>query len=344
MKPFICHLNFARGYRGGERQTELLIRALAEMGYSQRFIGRKGAPLYEILSDCPKLTRTLVSVPYCKKFMSTKGSDIIQVHEPKGGVTAYFAKKLLGVPYVLTRRTFAPPKKSWKNRLIYREASEVVSVSAMIGQILAERKLRTATAVIPDAIAQQPVDKDTSREIRSRFQDRFLIGHAAALVPNKGQLVLIEAMKELEQTHPQLHLIFLGQGPDEDMLRNAAKGLSNITFEGHVKNLGDYFAALDLYVHPSLQEGLGSVILDAMSAGLRVIASSAGGIPEIVVDKENGILIEPGSPKAALEAIKLMVEDSHLRGEIAGRAEQFAKDYTPQVMARHYDQIYQSIL
>ena len=313
------------------------------MGYSQRFIGRKGAPLSQRLSDCPKLDRVEVRFPYFHGMFSARGVDLIQVHEPKGGILAYLAHQFMGIPYVLTRRTFAPPKISWKNRQIYQEASAVVAVSAMISQILTERTLRAKTEICPDALSSLPVELEKVQEIRNRFPDRFLIGHAAAFVPNKGQLVLIEAMRSLAGTLPELHLVLLGKGPDEARLKEAAQGLCNVSFEGHVENLGDYFTALDLYIHPSLQEGLGSVILDAMHAGLPVIASRAGGIPEIVKDRQNGLLVEAGNPQAIADAILLLYEDEHLRGLIGKRAEKYTRDFTPEMMARNYEEIYRSI-
>ena len=85
--------------------------------------------------------------------------------------------------------------------------------------------------------------------------------------------------------------------------RSAAAGLSNLTFTGFVDNVGDYLAAFDVFILPSNREGIGSILLDAMEQGLPVVASRVGGVPDIVHDRKNGLLIDPASPAQLRDAI-----------------------------------------
>ena len=87
------------------------------------------------------------------------------------------------------------------------------------------------------------------------------------------------------------------------MLKAAAAGLSNLTFTGFVDNVGDYLAAFDIFILPSNREGIGSILLDAMEQGLPVVASRVGGVPDIVHDGENGLLIDPANPAQLRDAI-----------------------------------------
>jgi hypothetical protein len=100
--------------------------------------------------------------------------------------------------------------------------------------------------------------------------------------------------------------MLVGGGDDEAMLRSAAAGLTNMTFTGFVDNVGDYLASFDVFVLPSNREGIGSILFDAMEAGLPVVASRVGGVPSIVHDGETGFLIDAASPDQLRAAILLL--------------------------------------
>ena len=340
----ICHINLARGYRGGERQTELLIRALSGLGFRQRLIARKGDVLQARLSDLQGLEIVAIHQPFMPQAWVCRGSAVIQVHEAKGGHLACIAHSLYGIPYVLTRRVDKPPKTSALNRRLYRNASVVVAVSAMIAEVLRRTRLATDVNVIHDAHSQLPVDSHKAESIRSRFAGRFLIGHAGALVDrHKGQGTLIRAMRKLAGEEPDLQLLLMGSGEDEAELRRLAQGLDNVSFEGFIDGLGDYLAALDLFVYPSNFEGLGSVLLDAMHAELAIIASQVGGIPEIVQHGDNGLLVPPGDVDALASAIRELKNNAELRQQLAMQGRAKAEAYSPEAMARQYAALYQQI-
>ncbi|MGB1581318.1 MAG: glycosyltransferase family 4 protein [Nevskiales bacterium] len=340
----ICHINLARGFRGGERQTELLIRALAELGYAQRLIARKGEPLQQQLADLPGLQRVELSQPFLIKAAVCRGAAVVQVHEAKAGHLACIAHRLYGVPYVITRRVDKPPRASWLNRRLYANAAAVVPVSAMISGVLTNAGLCNNSQVIADAHSDLPVDSQATLAIRERFSGKFLLGHAGALVDrHKGQGTLIEAMHLLANDCPDLHLLLLGSGEDEALLKQKAQGLDNISFEGFTEQLGDYLAALDLFVYPSRFEGLGSVLLDAMQKGLPIVASDVGGIPEIVRDQHNGLLVPAGDAAALAGAIRKLYADAALRKRLAENGQQLATAYSPQAMARQYADLYRSL-
>ncbi len=343
--PLICHINLARGYRGGERQTELLVRALAEMGYNQRLIARKGEPLIKSLDDIPNVDLVGISKPFLLKVNQCRGADIIQVHEAKAGHLACLAHSIYGMPYVIARRVDKPPRPSLLNRRLYRNAAAVVAVSAAIASIVEDTFSSLSATVIPDAHSGLPVDSDLVKNIKKRFEGKFLIGHAGALVDrHKGQLTLVEAMHQLAERHSDIHLLLLGEGEDEARIQQAAKSLSTVHLEGFTQKLGSYLQALDLFVYPSRFEGLGSVMLDAMHAGLPVIASRVGGIPEIIEHESNGLLVPAGDAKALFAAISRLRVTDELRERLSQTARKNADDYAPEVMANRYLTLYEKIL
>ncbi|SVB68171.1 uncharacterized protein METZ01_LOCUS221025, partial [marine metagenome] len=121
-----------------------------------------------------------------------------------------------------------------------------------------------------------------------------------------------------------------------------AEGLKNLAFTGFVDNVSDYLAALDVFILPSNKEGLGSVLLDAMHHRLPVIASSVGGVPEIVHDGENGILIDPGQPTQLKEAILRLSKAPELRRQFGDKGQRLAKNFSASVMCKKYLALYQA--
>jgi glycosyltransferase involved in cell wall biosynthesis len=104
---------------------------------------------------------------------------------------------------------------------------------------------------------------------------------------------------------------------------------------GERQDLDRIFGAMDLFIHPSLTEGLGSSILDAFAAGVPVVASRTGGIPELVEDRETGRLVAPGDPAALARGIVAMLDDFALAASMAARArQQYERHFTDAAMAR----------
>src|SRR5690606_19020446 len=123
---------------------------------------------------------------------------------------------------------------------------------------------------------------------------KIVIGHIGELDhSHKGQGTIIEAARELEDSRPDLHFVLVGNGKDRARFRRSASGLSNIEFAGYVDNVSVYLASFDVFVYPSLREGLGLSLLVAMHFGLPIVASRVRGIPEIVEDRKNVLLIPP---------------------------------------------------
>jgi glycosyltransferase involved in cell wall biosynthesis len=134
--------------------------------------------------------------------------------------------------------------------------------------------------------------------------------------------------------------MLVGGGDDEAMLRERVGDLPNVTFYGFVDNVGDYLAAFDLFILPSNKEGIGGILLDAMDQSLPVIASRVGGLPEIVRDGDNGLLIEPRSPEQLQVAILRAYENPELCARLGQSGRAFASKFTAAAMAEQYLQLY----
>jgi glycosyltransferase involved in cell wall biosynthesis len=344
MPAKIVHVNTARGYRGGERQTEILIRGLASRGFSQALVMRRGAPLAARLRDVDIEVRE-VAGGLASVTRATRDASLIHVHEGRSVYAAFLRSLLSGTPYVITRRVNNPIREHWFAHRAYRRAVYVAAVAPEVARIVGAFDASIPVTVVHSASSGLRVDAASSAAIRAQFPGKFLAGHVGALDNGqKGQEFIIAVARELERSHPDLHFMLVGGGEDEALLRTAAAGLSNLTFAGFVDNVGDYLAAFDVFVLPSNREGIGSILFDAMEQGLPLVASRVGGVPDIVHHGENGLLIDPASPAQLRDAILQLKAKPELRRAFGERGREFAKDFTGDAMCRKYLALYESVL
>ncbi|MCH9813647.1 MAG: glycosyltransferase family 4 protein [Epsilonproteobacteria bacterium] len=343
-KHHITHINFAKGFRGGERQTLLLIKVLSERGFSQKIFTREKSELAHKLEGIKNLEIIRTSKPYILSLSKVKGTSIIHAHETKGAQFAYFANFFFKIPYLITRRVDNPIRHNFFNQKIYANSAYTIGLSNVIKKELLKISQNINIQIIPSAYSQLNVDPINVKKIQERFQNKFVIGHIGELDnAHKGQFYLIEAMKMLESTHPDIHLILLGKGKDEKVYKTQAKSVTNITFEGYVHNVGDYIHCFNLFVFPSLHEGLGSILFDIMQANVPIIATNTGGIPDIIHNNENGLLIPIKDVQAIYESIKILYIDVTLRANLASEALKHIDNYSSEEMANKYTILYQKV-
>lgn len=341
--PAVCHVNLARGYRGGERQTELLVRELARRGVAQTAIVRADEALANRLAGVPLLELLPIRQPFLWYAGLGRGC-LLHAHESKAAHFAHAANFLTGARYLVTRRVDNPPSTSFLTRRLYRRASAVVAISSAIARVLRTYEPRLAPRLIPSVQARLPSEPGVVAHIRARWPGRLLVGHVGALDNSqKGQLYLIRAARQLAASQSQLQFVLLGDGTDEAMLQREAESLGNVHFAGRVDNVGDWLAAFDIFAFPSLHEGLGSVLLDAMSFGLPIVASRVDGIPDIVHDDDNGVLVPAADASALAQAITRLAADAGLRQRLGASGRRIAADYTPELMAERYLALYAEI-
>jgi len=215
------------------------------------------------------------------------------------------------------------------NRFSYRFYQRIIAISEAVRDsilhncnIRAERVVVVHNGVDFDRTAIAPgLREATRRELG--LGDHVLIGSIGRLDPAKGYSLLIDAAARLAGTFGNIRLLLVGDGPERALLeRRAAKlGIADIViFAGTQPDPAPYLAALDVFVLPSVSEGLGLSIIEAMAAGLPVIGSSAGGIPEVVSDGETGLVFRSGSASELASCIEWMIRNPDLRSRLAAAA------------------------
>ena len=342
----LCHINLAKEYRGGERQAELLIRDLAGRGVRQRVIVRDSNRVFE--SQCRSISGVeVVSTPgrLAGAALAVKGASIVHAHEGRGFYSAALANYLYRTPYVLTRRVPNPQRPSVLRSLVYRRAARFTGVSRAVARNVSKRHPDLDVLVVPDAHASLESSAAAVAALRAEHPGKRLIGHVGALDDShKGQSTIIAAARLAATEHPDWHFVLCGDGKDEAMLREQAKGLANLTFAGFVGNVGDYLASFSIFVFPSNYEALGSSLLDAMHFGLPIVASRAGGIPEVVTDGVNGILIDPGDSDALVNSLDAILSSPDTRNRMRLANVEKANRCSAATMADTYIKEYRALL
>lgn len=341
----ICHVNLARGFRGGERQTELLVLELSKRNVRQRLVARRGEPLAAHCAGVPGLdVRESAGSPLAV-LRHAGGASVVHVHEGRSVHLASLRHNLLRTPYVITRRVDNPIRKNRAVYRAYRNASEIIVVSSAVQRELLKLDPSLACRVIPDASSDLRTTESGARNLREKYQGKLLVGHIGALDhSHKGQLNILEAAADIERTHPQIQFVLLGQGRDDALFREKAAQLNNVDLVGFVDNVGDYLVAFDIFVFPSLHEGLGSVLIDAMEYALPIVATRVGGIPDLITDDDNGLLVPPGDSESLRRTLLSLVDDPVLAQRLGDRGREIARDYTPERMAERYLDVYRPFM
>lgn len=344
VKMRVTHVNLARGFRGGERQTELLVRALAQRPeLRQQLVCRGDSPMREHLRDVPGLA-LITANHQLSGHRCLAPTDLVHAHDAKAVHWAWLHHRLTGVPYLITRRVDTQVRNKWINRLCYGQASYRVAISRLIQTRLEARGWGTIER-IPSAHASLSADTKKTAAIRAAYPGKFLIGHAGALVDrHKGQRVLLEAARRLAHKAPDVHILFLGDGEDAATLREESRDLTNVEWLGFKENIADYLAALDVFAFPSRNEGLGSVLLDVMQLEVPIIASRVGGIPDIIEHDATGLLFPSGDVDALANGLLRLKAEPELRRRLSHQAYARLADYSPPAMADAYRRLYQQLI
>jgi len=174
-----------------------------------------------------------------------------------------------------------------------------------------------------------------------------LVGFIGWLLPIKGPMHLLNAMDKVWHKHSGVSLVFVGKGQLEADLKIKAAGMpmaDRVSFLGWRQDVAEIMQLLDILVVPSLNEGMGRVLVEAMAAAKPVVASLTGGIPDLVRHNETGLLVPPGNQAALAESIQWLIEnpeDARLMG-LKGR--QRCEQFSLQAMIEKLDKLYRDLL
>lgn len=357
------HLETGRHLYGGARQTAWLVRELAARGVVSSVICTAGSALGEALRGTPGVE--VVEWPIAgdldwrlrrrlEAWLRERRPSLLHVHSRRGAdIFGGRAAQAAGVPAVLTRRVQSR-EPAWLLRLKSRPFAAVCAISTPIRDDLAARAgLGTRRLeLIPSAVDVGAFRPDPSA--RARLLERYalpestlLAGCAAQFIRRKGQDFLPPLIARLRGGLPGLRLLLFGRGPTRARLerRAGALGLRNeIRFCGFADDWPSLLPGLDLLLHPARREGLGSVLLEAMAAGVPVVAAAVGGVVDVIEPDREGCLLAPDAGDAWTAAVTRLAGDPAERGRLAAAARRrVERDFTIGAMADRYLDLYRDV-
>jgi glycosyltransferase involved in cell wall biosynthesis len=263
-----------------------------------------------------------------------RGFDLIHSHGYRANMIALTIAKCFGLPVVSTCHGFINTDRNLRayNRadaFLLRYFTRVIAVSGRIkDELVAAGVSEPRIDVVTNAVAEtvDADDRRARREVRQQLavaDDDFVFGFAGRLSEEKGVEYLVRAAQVLAQERPSSRLVILGDGPLAGALEQSVRavGLSRaIQFVGFQSDTARWYSAMDAFVLPSLTEGTPMALLEAMACRLPVIATAVGGVPAILSDHENGILIPPADHAALLDAMRVVANDPALRARLSNGA------------------------
>lgn len=305
MRPLIVDLG--RDFRGGQHQALLLLKGLRERGHAAELIAvrdsllaSKAIELGVPVHHAHPAWRRLGAALHIRKLMRNHRMDILHANEPHALSAAWVARAGRAVPVVVSRRIALPISQGFISMARYRAAARVIAVSHFVEQsvILSGLPAERIT-VIYDGVKipqeRSEIQRESARAQLGIPNEATYIGNVAAFVPEKGHALLLESFAKLRAQFPQCVLLLRGDGPELPRLQALAQQLliaDKVKFLPPSTDIDTMFAAISIFAFPSHEEPLGSALLAAMAYALPVAAIARGGVPEVVEDGQNGLLVK----------------------------------------------------
>lgn len=329
------HIDEQRTWRGGEQQASWLAQGLARLGHTVILAGRPGAPWVTNTHGGAQVERValpmrgeldLVAAWRLARIVRARGVDILHAHTSHAHSLALLARKLAGRGKVVVhRRVSFPPKGDPVNRRKYAAADRIIAVSGAVGEVLraagcpASQVRVVYSAVDLARIDVPPIDR-AALGVPAGVP---LFFNAGALVGHKDQASLVEAFAEVHRARPEARLLIAGEGELRGVLEAQVQqlGLGDaVRLLGHRSDVPAITRACDVYVSSSWSEGLGTSVLEALAAGVPVIATEAGGVSEMVIDGQTGRLLPNRDPAALAQAMLAVLAEPGAARALTGAA------------------------
>lgn len=339
-----------------------LIEELGQMGHEQVvFVREKSA--FEAWCKSQSITYlphafgsqySLMAALALKEFAVNEQVDVVHIHSAKGHGLAVFAHLLgMHVPLVLSRRVDFPVKQNWLSKFKYNYAGihKIICVSDEVRRLVQKAiKDREKAVTIYDGIdtkrliTQNP-NLDFLKEKYNLPADVAIIGNTAALAPHKDYFTFLNTAKELiNRGRFNYRFFIVGKGALEQQLKQYTNNLGiseYVIFTGFVTNLHEVLPCFNLFLMTSETEGLGTSLLDAMALNIPIVATKAGGIPEIVLHEKTGLLAPVKDANALANAVERLLSNSSLRSEITTQAKNQLENFSKTKMTQSTLRVYQ---
>jgi L-malate glycosyltransferase len=331
---FSLHIDTARTWRGGQNQVLLTVLGLRALGHRAMLVAHAAGELrqrakegLDLVPLTPKTEMDLGAAWRLSRLIKQLGPDIIHAHDPHGVAMAALAlsmsTQLAKPPLVASRRVDFHLKGNALSRWKYRQVDCFICASDAIRQMIIADGVPPARVVtVHEGIDLGRVEAAPTANLHAELwlpHHAPIVGNVAALVPHKGQRHLIEAAAIVIHKVPDARFVIAGEGELRPQLERQIKDHhleKHVFLAGFRPDVLSVHKAFDVFAMSSITEGLGTSLLDAMACGKPIVATTAGGMPEVVADGRTGMLVAPRDHEAMAAAIGKLLTNAAARAEM----------------------------
>lgn len=354
----VLHVSSAKTWRGGEQQVAYLVKALDQMGVDQQLACIENGELHQRMHGFVKC------IPYKKSSAlnlgfawqlkrRSKDVDLIHVHDSHAHTAAYIAA-LLGnnTPIIVHRRVDFPIGKNTSSKRKYNhpKIAKIICVSHLIESIVKQGITDSEKAVTVHSgvdILRFERRSEVLHQLLNLPQETQLVGNSSALADHKDYPTFLKTAADVLVSRPDTHFVIFGEGEERANIEAEIKSLNiekQVHLTGFRNDLTTLLPCLNVFFMPSKTEGLGTSILDAFAANVPVVATRAGGIPEIVIHQKTGLTSEIGDHKSLSQQITSILSNDKLREQLVKNANAHLQSFTTDKMGEKVLGVYREVL
>ena len=362
---FSLHIDTARTWRGGQNQVLLTVNGLRALGHRSTLVAhpdgelrRRVAEGLDLIPIAPRTEMDLTAAWRLSRVVKRLEPDIIHAHDAHGIAMASLALSIgsassaTRAPALVAARRVdfhlnSNSLSRWKHRQVdcFIAASEAIRAILVANGVPAERTVTVHEGIdVEHVLAAPPINVHETFWLPHQAP---VVGNVAALVPHKGQRHLIEAAHLVVREIPDARFIILGEGELREHLEHQVREYhleKHVLLPGFRTDVLGCIKGFDLFAMSSVTEGLGTSLLDAMACSRAIVATRAGGIPEIVEDGVTGVLVEPRDHAAmAREIVRLLKDDDGRRRMGEGGFARVNERFTVERMVAETAAVYERV-
>lgn len=357
----ILHISSATSWRGGEQQIAYLIDGLRELDIENFLLCPSDAPLIQKIEHCTsqifnynkKRSFDFSVSQQITEICTSQNIDGIHIHDSHSHnyVWSSFLFYKLTIPACISRRVDFPVKKISRLKYNHDGFKKIICISDAIRRILLPSIKDTSKLITIHSGVDTYIKPDLSFSLSSKYNinpDKKCIGMVAAIAPHKDFTTFVKTAIQYEADNPDQAVFFIigADGGEMSKIKTIIEknqATSYIMMTGHIENVKTIIHGLDVFLFTSKEEGLGTSILDAIIAGIPVVATKAGGIPEIITHAFSGLLADIGDYTTLSNHIRHIITKRSYGETLAKNAQTQIKHFAKERMVLENYSVYQEI-
>ncbi len=357
----ILHVSSENSWRGGEQQIIYLHEELLKVKIDSLIVCAKNSPVhdycleknlpyFDITFRSPYNIKTVLNyIKAVKRF----SPDLIHLHTSKSHTLAIISSFFeLKIPLVLSRRVDFPIKRNKFSKYKYNHPliKKIICVSEEIKRITSpDIKNKDKLITIHSGVDLGKYTKVKKHNfLRNRFdlkENNILIGNTSALADHKDYFTFVDAAEIISKKQKEVVFFIIGDGPLREDIKEyiESKNLKNIILTGFIIEIIEALSSLDIFLFTSKTEGLGTSVLDALGCGIPIVATRAGGVPEMIENNKNGLLTNVQDPEELAKSIELLIKDEDLRNRFKEEGKKTILNFSKEKTAAETIKVYEEI-